>query len=280
MHNLLAFFRRFRIFLLFVLLQVFALSTYFTYLSFPRSQYLTSASIVSSSILEVKNSFTRYWNLGENNKALQAENIRLRNKVKESFMRLERPLVKIEDTLFRQQYDYIPSLVINSSTNKRNNFFTLNVGKLQGIERGMGVFSDRGVVGVIHTTSKHYSVVKSVLKEHINIDVIIENTGAFGLLKWDGRDSKFGTITGISNDMILEKGTRVVTRGGSTIFPKGLLVGFVEKYKQIEGKPLWDVTIRFSEDYRSIQNVYVIKNLLKGEQDKLESSIPEDKENE
>jgi len=280
MHNLLAFFRRFRIFLLFVLLQVFALSTYFTYLSFPRSQYLTSASIVSSSILEVKNSFTRYWNLGENNKALQAENIRLRNKVKESFMRLERPLVKIEDTLFRQQYDYIPSLVINSSTNKRNNFFTLNVGKLQGIERGMGVFSDRGVVGVIHTTSKHYSVVKSVLTEHINIDVIIENTGAFGLLKWDGRDSKFGTITGISNDMILEKGTRVVTRGGSTIFPKGLLVGFVEKYKQIEGKPLWDVTIRFSEDYRSIQNVYVIKNLLKGEQDKLENTIPEDKENE
>ena len=278
MHNLLAFFRRFRIFLLFVLLQVFALSTYFTYLSFPRSQYLTSASIVSSSILEVKNSFTRYWNLGENNKALQAENIRLRNKVKESFMRLERPLVKIEDTLFRQQYDYIPSLVINSSTNKRNNFFTLNVGKLQGIERGMGVFSDRGVVGVIHTTSKHYSVVKSVLTEHINIDVIIENTGAFGLLKWDGRDSKFGTITGISNDMILEKGTRVVTRGGSTIFPKGLLVGFVEKYKQIEGKPLWDVTIRFSEDYRSIQNVYVIKNLLKGEQDKLEKTIPEDNE--
>ena len=124
MHNLLAFFRRFRIFLLFVLLQVFALSTYFTYLSFPRSQYLTSASIISSSILEVKNSFTRYWNLGENNKALQAENIRLRNKVKESFIRLERPLVKIEDTLFRQQYDYTPSLVINSSTNKRNNFFT------------------------------------------------------------------------------------------------------------------------------------------------------------
>ena len=280
MHNLLAFFRRFRIFLLFVLLQVFALSTYFTYLSFPRSQYLTSASIISSSILEVKNSFTGYWNLGENNKALQAENIRLRNKIKGSFIRLERPIVKIEDTLFRQQYDYIPSLVINSSTNKRNNFFTLNVGELQGVKRGMGVFSDRGVVGVIHTTSKHYSVLKSVLTEHINIDVIIEKTGAFGLLKWDGRDSKFGTITGISNDMILEKGTRVVTRGGSTIFPKGLLVGFVEKYKQIEGKPLWDVTIRFSEDYRSIQNVYVIKNLLKEEQDKLENTIPEDKDNE
>lgn len=277
MHNLLAFFRRFRIFLLFVLLQVFALSTYFTYLSFPRSQYLTSASIVSSSILEVRNSITKYWSLGENNKALQAENIRLREKIKGSFIRLENPLVRIQDTLFRQQYEYISSLVINSSTNKRNNFFTLNVGGLQGVKRGMGVFSDKGVVGVIHSTSRHYAVVKSVLTEHINIDVIVESTGAFGLLKWDGRNSKFGTITGISNDMKLKKGTRVVTRGGSTIFPKGLMVGYVEKLTPIEGKPLWDVTIRFSEDYRSIQNVYVIKNFLKEEQDRIENTIPEDK---
>ena len=262
MHNLLAFFRRFRIFLLFVLLQVFALSTYFTYLSFPRSQYLTSASIVSSSILEVRNSITKYWSLGENNKALQEENIRLREKIKGSFIRLENPLVRIKDTLFRQQYEYISSLVINSSTNKRNNFFTLNVGGLQGVKRGMGVFSDKGVVGVIHSTSRHYAVVKSVLTEHINIDVIVESTGAFGLLKWDGRNSKFGTITGISNDMKLKKGTRVVTRGGSTIFPKGLMVGYIEKLTPIEGKPLWDVTIRFSEDYRSIQNVYVIKKFL------------------
>ena len=277
MHNLLAFFRRFRIFLLFVLLQVFALSTYFTYLSFPRSQYLTSASIVSSSILEVRNSITKYWSLGENNKALQEENIRLREKIKGSFIRLENPLVRIKDTLFRQQYEYISSLVINSSTNKRNNFFTLNVGGLQGVKRGMGVFSDKGVVGVIHSTSRHYAVVKSVLTEHINIDVIVESTGAFGLLKWDGRNSKFGTITGISNDMKLKKGTRVVTRGGSTIFPKGLMVGYIEKLTPIEGKPLWDVTIRFSEDYRSIQNVYVIKNFLKEEQDRIENTIPEDK---
>lgn len=277
MHNLLAFFRRFRIFLLFVLLQVFALSTYFTYLSFPRSQYLTSASIVSSSILEVRNSITKYWSLGENNKALQEENIRLREKIKGSFIRLENPLVRIQDTLFRQQYEYISSLVINSSTNKRNNFFTLNVGGLQGVKRGMGVFSDKGVVGVIHSTSRHYAVVKSVLTEHINIDVIVESTGAFGLLKWDGRNSKFGTITGISNDMKLKKGTRVVTRGGSTIFPKGLMVGYIEKLTPIEGKPLWDVTIRFSEDYRSIQNVYVIKNFLKEEQDRIENTIPEDK---
>lgn len=280
MHNLLAFFRRFRIFLLFVLLQVFALSTYFTYLSFPRSQYLTSASIISSNILEARNSFTKYWNLGDNNRALQLENIRLRKKIKGSYIKLENQLVKIQDTLYRQQYEYIPTVVINSSTNKRNNFFTINSGTSQGIKRGMGVFSDKGVIGVIHTSSDHYSVVKSVITEHINIDVIIESSGAFGLLKWDGRDARLGSITGISNDMKIKKGMKVVTRGGSTIFPKGLVVGYIHSLKAVEGKPLWDVTIRFSEDYRSVQNVYVIKNLLKEEQDKLEQTIPVDKPNE
>ena len=82
-----------------------------------------------------------------------------------------------------QQYEYIPGIIINSSCNKRNNFFTLNIGKKQGVKRGMGVFSDNGIVGVIHNVSDHYSVIKSVLTQSINVDVIIESSGAFGLLK-------------------------------------------------------------------------------------------------
>ena len=263
--------------MLFVLLQIFALSTYFTSLSFPRSQYISSASAVSSTILEGKNSVTKYWNLGENNKFLQEENIRLRKKISSSFIRLNSKLVKIEDTLYQQQYEYIPGQVINSSCNKRNNFFTLNIGRRQGVKRGMGVFSDNGIVGVIHNVSEHYSVIKSVLTESINIDVIIESSGAFGLLKWDGRDPRRGSISGISNDMKIKKWSNIVTRGGSGIFPRGLMVGKIEKLKTIEGKPLWDVTFKYSEDYRKIQNVYVIKNLLREEQEKLEQEIPEDK---
>ncbi len=276
MHNLIAFFRRFRIFMLFVLLQIFALSNYFTSLSFPRSQYISSASAVSSTILEGKNSVTKYWNLGENNILLQKENIRLRRKISSTFMRLNSRLVKIKDTLYQQQYEYIPGIIINSSCNKRNNFFTLNIGKKQGVKRGMGVFSDNGIIGVIHNVSDHYSVIKSVLTQSINVDVIIESSGAFGLLKWDGRDPKRGSISGISNDMKIKKWSKIVTRGGSGIFPRGLMVGRIETLKPIEGKPLWDVTLRYSEDYTKIQNVYVIKNLLREEQEKLEKKIPED----
>lgn len=278
MRNLLAFFRRFRVFLVFVVLQIIAISTYFSFLNFPRAQYLTSASKVSGSILSVKHEVTKHFDLSKNNENLQKENIRLREQLPQSYQRLQNGTVKINDTLFHQQYEYIPALVINSTYTKRNNYFTLNIGTKQGVKRGMGVFSDKGIVGIVHNSSAHFSVVKSVLTENINIDVMIEPIGLFGLLKWDGRDPRRGSITGISNDQKIKKWSKVVTRGGSGIFPRGLMVGRIEKLNPVEGKPLWDVVVRYSEDYRSLQRVYVIKNLMREEQQKLESAIPPEKE--
>jgi rod shape-determining protein MreC len=257
---------------------VFSLSVYFTFLNFPRSQYLTSASKVSGLILTVQNDITKHFNLSLNNDKLQKENIRLRNRLPQSFQRMQNGWAKINDTLFHQQYEYIPASVINSTSTKRNNYFTLNIGSDQGVVRGMGVFSDKGIVGIVHTSSTHFAVVKTVLTENINIDVMIEPIGLFGLMKWDGRDPRRGSITGISNDLKIKRWSKVVTRGGSGIFPRGLNVGKVEKLNPVEGKPLWDVVIRFSEDYRTIQRVYVIKNLFQEEQNKLELLIPEDKE--
>jgi rod shape-determining protein MreC len=276
MRNFLAFIRRFRVLLFFALLQGFALSIYFTFVHFPRSQYLTTASAVSGSILEVRNDVTKHFNLSENNSNLQKQNIALMDSLPSSFIQLDNGLVKINDTLFQQQYEYIPAIVINSTHDKRNNYFTLNIGSKQGIKRGMGVFSSKGVVGVIHNTSEHFSVVKSCLTESINIDIMVEKSGQFGLLKWDGKDARRGTMWGVSNDTEIKKWSNVITRGGGGIFPRGIPVGKVEKTNDVEGKPLWDITLKFSENYTTLQRVYVIKNLLHSEQEELESLIPND----
>jgi rod shape-determining protein MreC len=263
---------------MFALLQVFSLSIYINYLSFPRNQYLTTASVLTGEILKLENDLTKHFNLSKNNLALQKENIRLRNKLKMSLYKLEEGFIKVNDTIFQQQYTYIPATVINLTVSKRNNYFTLNIGRKQGVYRGLGVFSDKGVVGVIYNTSEHYSVVKSVLTKDINIDVTIEPIGLFGLLKWSGRDARRGSISGISNDLRIKKGSKVVTKGGSGIFPRGLAVGVVEKINPIEGEPLWDVVVKFSENFRTIQRVYVVKNLMIEEQKNIEGNIPDDEE--
>lgn len=149
-------------------------------------------------------------------------------------------------------------------------FFTLNVGKSHGIERHDGVFTPNGVLGVVHNVSEHYSVVKTCLTGDINIDVVIDPSGEFGILKWDGRDARYGTMTGVSNDLKIKKGAEVVTRGGAGIFPRGLPVGKIIETTAVEGKPLWNIKIKFSEDYRTVQRAYVVKNLLSEEQTNLE----------
>jgi rod shape-determining protein MreC len=279
MRNLIAFFKRFQIFLFFALLQGIALSTYFSYLSYPRSQYLTTASAISGQLLTYQNDVTKHFQLPYNNRKLQYENIQLRQRLPESFIKIKGNLVKIDDTLQQQQYEYIPAVVINSTVNKRNNYFTLSSGKSSGIYRGMGVFSNKGVVGIVHNVSEHFAVVKSVLTEDINIDVMVEKSGVFGILKWNGKNAKIGTISSISNDLPIKKWSKIVTKGGSGIFPRGLPVGIVKKIGVVEGKPIWDVEIYYSEDYRKLQNVYVVKNLLFKEQKQLEKTTTDEEEN-
>lgn len=277
MRNLFAFLKRFQIFLVFAVLQVIALSLYFSFFFYPRSQYFTTSSNVVAKIWEVRNSIVGQLNLRHSNDELQKNNAELMEKLPDSYIRIDNNTVKVNDTVFKQKYEYIPAEIINSTVENRNNYFTINVGTLHGAERGLGVISDNGVVGVIHRCSEHYSIVKSVLSENINISVFIEKIGLYGLLKWDGVDPRRGSITGISNDLKIKKWSRVVTREGTGLFPKGILVGKVEKLKKVEGEAFWDVSILFSEDYRKLQKVYIVKNLLSEEQQKIEALIPQDK---
>lgn len=251
---------------------------YFSYSDFPRMQMLTTASDVNAKILAVRNDVTKHFNLSRTNKRLQWENRYLRQQLKGSLYLENKGVISINDIIFRQQYQYIPATVINNTFDKRDNYMTIDIGKNHGIKRGMGVFSSKGVVGIVHIVSDNYAVVKTVLTKNINIDVMLEKSGAFGLLKWNGLDAEQVSITGISNDIRVKKWSKVVTRGGSGIFPRGIPVGKVYKRSYIEGKPLWDISVYLAEDFRTIQHVYVIKNLLQEELDELQEQIPEDEE--
>lgn len=282
MKNLIAFLRRFRIFLLFVGLQFVALSTFFTNLSFQRSQFLTTSNRVSGSMMSARNSVTHFLHQAETNKELLQANKDLRDRLPENFIRISskeiiiRDTVNDSDTTYERQYEYIPGTVIQSTFDQRNNFMTLNIGKKQGVKVGMGVFSDGGIVGQVAHVSKHYSLVKTILSDAPNVAIMITGDESFGLLKWETHHPRLVNLSGVSNDRPVKLWSHVVTRGSGGIFPRGLPVGRVYRVSTIEGEAQWNIEVQLGANFRKIQKVYVIKNLLKGEQDKLESNIPED----
>lgn len=232
--------------------------------------------------MAARNSATQFLHQGETNRELLKANRELREKLPENYIRLSASKILVRDTItdtdttYEQQYTYIPATVLQSTFDKRNNYMTLNVGSIQGIKKGMGVFSDGGIVGTIFQVSDHFSLVKTVLSANPNVDIMIVDDGSFGLLKWDTRNARLGNLSGVSNDRPVKRWSKVVTRGGGGIYPRGLEVGRVYRVTAIEGQAQWNVEILLGTNFKKIQKVYVIKNMMKPEQDRLESTIKDE----
>lgn len=278
MRNFIAFLKRFQVVLFFALLQGLALTWYFSFSTFPRTQYLTTANAVSGSVLSVRNDITKHFKLTKDNQKLQEENIQLRNQLKENKLLLSNASFMDSIQLAKgdsiTHYEYIPGQVIRSTLDHPDNYFTINIGKKQGVKRGMGVISTKGIVGVVHFAGSRFSVVKSCLTKNSNVDVMLEKNKIQGLLKWEGESYRIGNLTGISNDTKIKKWSKIVTRGGAGIFPRGLSVGKVKSVETIEGEPLWNIKVLFSENFSTVYSIYVVKNILLEEQRQVESHIP------
>lgn len=273
MRNLIAFFRRFRVFLIFVLLQLVALSSYFSVVSYPRTKFFNSANKVTGTLLSWEREFTKYIYLDQENRKLLEKNAELSKKELVNYISVDPKTTIINDTIRELTIEKIPATVINSSYSHKNNYFTINAGRLKGVKRKMGVISSEGVVGIVYDVSDHYAIVKSILTSTINISAYVEESNAYGLIKYIENDPRRVTLTGVSNDIMIKKHAKVYARGSGGYFPHGSLIGKVEKLTPIEGEPRWDITVRLAQDMRRLHYVYVIKNFLKLELEELEENI-------
>lgn len=272
MQNVRSIFRYLRVFLIFVLLQGFALYLYFTSQLYPSIQFANSTRGIGAYFVEAQHSYTKYFGLTEENRRLQNAYKDLLEKSPISFIKLDAKRAKIEDTIFKQNYSYIAGEVLRSTTHKANNFITANIGKRHGVAKGMGVINQDGLIGYVYEVSQHYCLVKTLLSENINIDVMLPN-GQFGLLKWLGFKSDAVNITGIPNDTEVELGALITTRGTGGVFPRGIAVGHVSSLNFAEGEANWDLRLKPSVNFGSVNHIYVVNHLNKTELESLEASL-------
>lgn len=273
MQKLVQFLKKFRDFLIFIALQVFVLSLFFNNKNYHRSLMTNTSSGVIGWFVEKKHNITKHFELSEANRILIEENARLRAQLPESFHNLQGHIYYVDDTLKRQAYNYIPATVINSSSNKRNNYFTLDQGAAQGIETGMGVISSYGAIGIVTDVSKNYSIVMTVLSDNMQLNVKSKKNNEIWLLSWDGTDSEYAQIQNVKRDIPFEIGDEVVTRGGETRFPEGIPVGTIAEVISVDGDQTISLNVKLTVNYNAVYHVYVVDHLMKDEQLELESRI-------
>lgn len=227
------------------------------------SRFASSSHAWSGQILENFRRSTDYLALKDINDILAEENALLKNKSLKSTAQA--------NATQKGQYQYISAKVIKNSYNKRNNYLTINKGTLHGIENGMGVCINDGVVGIVRDVNKHYATVMSVLNKNTVISTRFAKSNHFGELLWDGKSHHFAQLHSVEKYVEVSVGDSLITNSFSSIFPEGITLGTVNRFEREETENFYTIEVDLSVDFSNIDYVYVIKDLLKKERLKLES---------
>jgi len=213
-----------------------------------------------------------YFSLKEINRNLAAENVALKNSMQKLLLRDSSAFNTVTDTVFTQQYVHTSAEVVENSTNKQKNFFTLNKGRKQGIESDMSVISVNGVAGVIVGVSQNYSIAMSVLNLDFKISARLKSGGDFGSLNWDGRNYRFAMLNEIPQHVPLSVGDTIETTGYSAVFPEGVIIGTINEFEK-PGGDFYRIKIELSTDFRKLRYVDIIGNIRKKEQMDLQNQF-------
>jgi len=213
-----------------------------------------------------------YLKLGITNKALSEENARLRKADSASFYDTSFRVIRMNDSINKQQYEYTTARVINNSVSRINNYITLDKGSLQGIQPDMGVISSNGVVGYVKDVSPHFSTVVSLLHSGFKVSSVIKKNGYFGSTVWNGTSPRYANVLDIPIHAKISIGDTIVTSTYSGIFPRGIMVGTIHQIGTA-GESFKEIKMQLSTDFQNLSYVYVVKNIMKAERDTLEVKL-------
>jgi len=269
MRNLLKLLYAYHFLILFVLLEGFALFLIIQNNHFQRVKITQFSNAFSGSFYKQTDNFKAYFSLKETNQLLAQENNELRNKLASLKKNIQDKKDTLIDTIYKQRYTFFSAKIINNSVNKQYNYLTLNRGSKDGIKPDMAVITPRGIVGVIVGVSNNYSTVLSVLNRNFKVSAKFKKNNYFGSLAWGYLNPEICILSDIPYHVKVEIGDTLITTGFSDVFPEGIPVGTVKEFDLKNGN-FYTIKVKLTNDFRNLNYVTLVDNLMKKEQQDLE----------
>ena len=193
----------------------------------------------------------RYYNYLFNYESLSAENDYLRRQISsmENEVRtadsLQRENERLKELLGLQEehedYRFNEAYIVSWDSSSWKSTFAIGKGTRSGLETGMVVVTEYGqVVGLITDIGPNWATVTTVLDTSLEIS-------ASGKLR----------MNYLPSDAVLRNNDQVVTTG-STVYPKGLILGYVEDAGFDETGVAKYAMLRPAADLEDLEQVFVI----------------------
>jgi len=249
--------------MLFLVLEIISFAMVVSNREYQKSVFLSSSNVLVSNMYEVSNSVVEFFKLRTANENLSEENTALKNEIIVLKNELSTLRPEKQDSVHFQippemEYQFISAKVINNSTNKLQNYITLNKGLRDGIRVDMGVVSDEGVVGIVKVVSTKCSVVIPILNDKIKINCKFKKNNYSGPLQWTGVDYRYANLNDIARHVEFSLGDTLITSGFTNTFPEGIPVGTIENFKIKASDAYYNIKVKLAVNFRTLSHVKVI----------------------
>lgn len=158
----------------------------------------------------------------------------------------------------RDEFDtpMLPMEVIGQDVSPWFRSVLLDRGRAHGVEAGMPVITDAGVVGLVTATSEHAGRTMLLLDRQSAIDGIVQRSRARGIVRGRGTDRLEFEFVVSGEDV--EVGDVVISSGLGGVYPKGLRIGEVVEVVTSEYGLTHKALLRPAVDFGRLEQVFVV----------------------
>lgn len=223
-------------------------------------QYLIKSSI--SDFLGIWDKYIFLIGRQEENQQLVAANALLRdqltgltNENREYQLELHR-LRRLMSMAPPPGYRTVTTRVLSRVASPLSDHIFIDQGLSHGLEVGLPVATEAGLVGRIVQVSPHVSKVMLITDRLSRVDALTQEGRVNGILQGQGyRDC---VLKYIPRDVKVGEGETIVTAGLSGFFPKGMIIGRVSRVQMAGGAFFQEIYIQPAVDMSQLEEVLVL----------------------
>jgi len=156
----------------------------------------------------------------------------------------------------RRPYPELAANVISRDASLWFRRLTIDLGTLNGIKRDMPVTAAGGIVGRVISVGPNFAMVQAITDKHAGVGAMLQTSRAMGEVR--GLDNNRCELRSISSSENVEVGESIVTTGFDRIYPKGLLVGTVERIEADPSGPWHRIIVKPAAPVDRVEHLLVL----------------------
>jgi len=202
--------------------------------------------------------------------ALEAENSALQKQIltMEEDIRTAQGLARENDRL-RQllelkeenpEYKMESAYIISWDSSNWRSSFTIGKGTNKGLEVGMCAITEHGqMVGLITDVGTNWATITTILDNGLEISAFVASSGHTGVVQgtYQSEDTRLLRMNYLTNEAVIKNGDQVVTTG-STLYPRGLLLGKITNVSLDETGVAKYASLQASCSLEDLEQVFII----------------------